>query len=131
LAAELKVLNERNAAGVQNHDLTMRLSFYADDTLLMPRNSVAKVGMAEIRPYLTAYVENGRGATFDAVRVWTEDCQDLGSGYALEYFRFQVDWRSRDKAGTVSGGGVRLWRRGPDGELKMLREIGTHDYRPS
>ncbi|WP_148294036.1 hypothetical protein [Azospirillum sp. B4] len=131
LAAELKSLNERNAAGVKNHDLAMRLSFYANDTLLMPRNSTAKIGMAEIRPYLMAYVENGRGATFDEVRVWTEDCQDLGSGYALEYFRFQVDWRAGDKAGGVSGSGVRLWRRGPDGELKTLREIGTHDYRPS
>lgn len=131
LAAELSLLNERNATGVKNHDLAMRLSFYADDTLLMPRNTTPKSGMAQIRPYLTAYVENGRGATFDTVRVWTEDFQDLGRGYVLEYFRFQVDWLAGDKAGTVSGGGVRLWRRGPDGDLKIFREIGTHDYRPS
>ncbi|WKL57358.1 DUF4440 domain-containing protein [Asticcacaulis sp. ZE23SCel15] len=131
LTTELTALNNRNAAAVKGHDLETRLSFYADDTILMPHSTTPKVGIREIRPYLTTYVANGSGATFDAVKVWTDDCQDLGSGYALEYFKFQVDWRSGESKGTVSGGGVRLWRRAPDGELKMLREIGTHDFHPS
>jgi len=131
LTAELTVLNDRNAAAVKGHDLETRLSFYAEDTILMPRSTTPKVGIGEIRPYLTAYVANGRGATYDTVRVWTDDCQDLGSGYALEYFKFQVDWRSGESKGTVGGGGVRLWRRAQDGELKMLREVGTHDFRPA
>jgi ketosteroid isomerase-like protein len=130
LGSELKLLNERNAAGVRTHDLEARLSFYDDDTILMPHNTTPKIGMKEIRPYLTAYVENGRGATFDKVAVWTQAYQELGGRYGLEYYKFHVDWRAGNDAGTVTGGGIRLWRRALNGELKMLREIGTHDYRP-
>ncbi|ESQ91517.1 hypothetical protein ABAC460_05910 [Asticcacaulis sp. AC460] len=129
LSRELAALNAGNAEGVREHDLEKRLSFYTDDAVIMPHSMAAKTGMAEIRPFLTEYVNNGRGATFDKVEVWNEGFEDLGNGYVLEYFRFHVDWRAGTAGGTVTGGGIRLWRREADGGLKMLREIGTHDYR--
>ncbi|EGF91469.1 hypothetical protein ABI_28860 [Asticcacaulis biprosthecium C19] len=129
LARELAALNAGNADGIKQHDLERRLSFYADDAVIMPHSVKARTGMAEIRPFLTDYVNNGRGATFDKVEVWNEGFEDLGHGYVLEYFKFHVDWRAGGNGGTVTGGGIRLWRRDADGRLKMLREIGTHDYR--
>lgn len=127
VAAELAALNARIASGVANHDADKRLSVYADDAVLMPFAERPLRTRAVFEPYLRAYVANGSGASFK-VKVYNDGFEVL-PGHVLEYSRFRVDWRAGQDGGVVSGGGLRLWRREPDGTLRMRLEGGTHDVR--
>jgi ketosteroid isomerase-like protein/enterochelin esterase-like enzyme len=127
LAARLDAANRANARAVQDHDVAPQLALYADDAVFMPFANTPRTGMAELRPFLTAYVNAGRGVTFDSVRVWNTGFEDFG-GYVLEYGKFSVAWRAGGSSGVTQGGGLRLWRQGADGSLRMLRQIGTHDH---
>jgi len=126
--AELSRLNVLDAEAVKTYDAAAKIARYADDAIYMPYADTPKVGIDEIRAHLVRYTEQGRGATFESVRVWNEGFEALG-GYVVEYPKFEVRWRSGRDSGITSGGGLRLWRRQADGSLKMFRQIATHDYR--
>lgn len=126
--AELARLNRLDAEAVRTYDTAAKVARYADDAVYMPYADTPKVGIGEIRAHLVRYTEQGRGATFDSVRVWNEGFEVLDA-YVVEYPKFEVRWRNGADAGVVSGGGLRLWRRQADGSLKMFRQIATHDHR--
>ncbi len=123
----LRAHNDRDAEAVRTKDVEAKLVDYTDDAVFMPFAETPKHGMAEIRPYLTAYTAAGSGATFRDVRVWTLAFENHGA-WVIEYPRFRVDWAAGGQSGIVKGGGIRLWQRQADGSLKLHRQIGTHDY---
>lgn len=129
LGQKLAALNEENARGVQTRDVETRVGVYTEDAIFVPFADTPKIGIEVLRPYLTAYTQQGAEVTFDTVDVWNIGFEDLGS-HVLEYSKFRVVWRAGEATGTVSGGGIRLWQRQADGSLKIHRQIGTHDYRP-
>jgi ketosteroid isomerase-like protein len=126
--AELARLNHVDAEAVRTYDAAAKISRYADDAIYMPYADTPKIGIGEIKAHLVRYTEQGRGVTFESVRVWNEGFEVL-DGYVVEYPKFEVRWRNGSDSGTVSGGGLRLWRREADGSLKMFRQIATHDHR--
>lgn len=126
--AELARLNRLDAEAVKTYDAAAKIARYADDAIYMPYADTPKIGIGEIKAHLVRYTEQGRGVTFESVRVWNEGFEVL-DGYVIEYPKFEVRWRNGADSGTVSGGGLRLWRREADGALKMLRQIATHDHR--
>lgn len=128
LEAELARLNVLDAEAVRTRDVAAKVARYADDAIYMPYADTPKVGIDEIRTHLVAYTEQGRGVTFESVRVWNEGFEALGR-YVVEYPKFEVRWRNGADSGIASGGGLRLWRRQADGALKMFRQIATHDHR--
>lgn len=125
LAAELGRIHAAEARAVQTHDIA-RIDTFAPDAVFVPYADSAKVGIAVIRPYMTDYIAQGRGAAFDSVRTWNLGFEQRGA-YVIEYPKFEVAWRSGANSGTVSGGGLRIWRREPDCSLKTIRQMGTHD----
>lgn len=126
--AELAGLNLLDAEAVRTYDAAAKIARYADDAIYMPYADTPKIGIGEIGAHFVRYTEQGRGVTFESVRVWNEGF-DVLDGYVVEYPKFEVRWRNGAESGTVSGGGLRLWRREADGSLKMLRQIATHDHR--
>jgi ketosteroid isomerase-like protein len=128
IEAELARQNRLDAEAVRNHDTAAKVAKYAADAIYMPFADTPKIGIDEIRTHLTAYTDQGRGVTFESVRVWNEGFEAL-DGYVIEYPKFEVRWRNGADFGVVSGGGLRLWRREADGSLKLLRQIATHDHR--
>ncbi|MET3711179.1 ketosteroid isomerase-like protein [Sphingomonas trueperi] len=128
VAAELGVLNASNAASVREHDYA-RIGQYADDAVYLPFAEQPQIGLSAIRSHLMPYIERGRGTTFERLDVGNDGFEII-DGHILEYSKFAVHWRAGERAGVTSGGGLRLWRRGADCSLKILWQIGTHDYRP-
>lgn len=122
---QLDDLNRRNAEAVRLKDAETQIGFYTEDAAFMPFADTPKFGKAAIAAHLRRYVENGSGATFDTVEVWNEGFE-VFAAYVVEYARFRVRWRAGDASGVVTGGGIRLWKRMADGQLKMHRQIGTH-----
>ena len=127
LAETLGRLDEADARAVRTRDLEAKLALLADDAIIMPFADTTKRGMAEIRPYMTAYTAAGEGITFDDVRVWNAGFEQFGD-YVVTFPKFHVDWRFPGSKGITKGGGLHLWRRQPDGSLKRIRQIGTHDH---
>lgn len=129
LREELADINSRMAASVQAHEAAPQIASYADDAIYMPFETPDVKGKDDLTRHFETYVDAGRGATFDSVRVWNDGFRAY-DGYVVEIPRFEVQWHAGQDSGIVTGGGLRLWRRAPDGTLLMLRQIGTHDYRP-
>ena len=126
---DLADINSRIAATVKAHEAAPQIALYADDAIYMPFETPAVKGKANLTRHFETYVDAGRGATFDSVRVWNVGFRAYGD-HVVELPRFEVKWRAGEDGGVVTGGGLRLWRRAPDGTLLLLREIATHDYRP-
>ena len=127
LRAELDALNEAGREAVISHS-TSRIDEYAHDAVYLPYADRPQVGLAAIRAHLVPYIEAGRGATFDSVRIWNDGFEAIG-GYVVEYSNFEVRWRAGEASGVTSGNGLRLLRREADCSLKLLRQAGTH-HRP-
>ena len=122
---QLDDFNRRNAEAVRAKDAEAQIGFYTEDAAFMPHADTTKSGIAAIAAHLRRYVQNGSGATFDTVEVWNEGF-DVFAAHITEYSRFRVRWRTPDASGAVTGGGIRLWKRMPDGQLKKHRALGTH-----
>jgi ketosteroid isomerase-like protein len=120
-------LDQADARAVRTRDLEAKLAFLADDAIIMPFADTPKRGMAEIRPYLAAYTAAGEGIVFDDVRVWNAGVEQFGD-YVVIFSKFHVDWRFPGNKGITKGGGLHLLKREPDGSLKRIRQIGTHDH---
>lgn len=127
LAETVHRLDQIDATAVRTRDLETKLALLAEDAIIMPFADTPKRGMAEIRPYLTAYTSAGEGIAFDDVRVWNAGFEQFGE-YVLTYPKFHVDWRFPGNKGITRGGGLHLWKRQADGSFKRIRQIGTHDY---
>lgn len=127
LAEELDARNRAMARAVIARDAEAQIADYTGDAVYMPFAEPNKTGIGEIRAHLVPYVRAGTGAAFDSVRVWNVGFEDHGE-YVLENSKFRVAWSMPGRAGVVKGGGIRLWKRMPDGTLKLHRQIGTHDH---
>lgn len=127
LGRELDALKAAEAREVQTHDVA-RIDRYAADAVLIPFAEPPMVGLEAIRAHLAPYIERGRGATFDSVRIWNDGYEARGN-YVIEYPRFEVAWRAGGDGGLVSGSGLRVWRREADCRLMTIRQMGTHDHR--
>lgn len=128
LKAELDAINARMTEAVRQHDASTQIVDYAEDGIYMPFETPDIVGMEALTEHLTRYVEAGRGAEFDRVRVASTGFADYGR-HVVELYEFEVHWRAGETQGVSSGGGLRLWRRTSDEGLELLRQIATHDYR--
>ncbi|MDP9423355.1 MAG: DUF4440 domain-containing protein [Pseudomonadota bacterium] len=127
LAETLGRLDQIDATAVRTRDLETKLALLSDDAIIMPFADTPKRGMAEIRPYLTAYTAAGAGIIFDDVRVWNAGFEQFGD-YVVTFSKFHVDWRFPGNKGITKGGGLHLLQRQADGSLKRIRQIGTHDH---
>jgi ketosteroid isomerase-like protein len=127
LADTIARLDQADARAVRTRDLEAKLALLAEDAIIMPFADTPKRGMAEIRPYLTEYTARGAGVDFDDVRVWNAGFEQFGD-YVVIFSKFHVDWRFSGNKGITKGGGLHLLRREPDGSLKRIRQIGTHDH---
>lgn len=127
LGGELASLNEATAEAVRTYS-TSRIERYAPDAIYLPYADRPQIGLPAIRAHLVPYIEAGRGATFDRVRVWNDGFEPIG-GYVVEYSNFEVLWRAGEASGVTSGGSLRLLRREADCSLSVLREGSIH-HRP-
>jgi len=125
----LAAQNVEDARNVLTYDAEAKIARYTQDGIYMPFADTAKVGMDVLRPHFIAYTDGARAVTLETVDVWNIGFEDLGD-YVLEYGKFQVLWSTDEHSATVTGGGIRLWQRQPDGTLLIHRHIATHDYRP-
>ena len=123
---ELKAYNALMEKGVRQRNAPLRIAFFTEDGIFYPFADSAVVGLAQLKPYLTAYSSGGT-VTIESVSCYTLSFEDLGD-HILEYAMFKVEWSHANGSGKTEGKGIRIWRRQSNGSLKLFREIGTHNY---
>ena len=112
--------------GVRNRDGNLRSEFFAPDGRFYPYADTAIVGLARIKSHLLEY--NSRGnVSIDSIMCYTFDFSYF-ENYVLEYDMFKVKWSVPNFSGRTEGKGIRIWKRLPDGSLRLFREIGTHNH---
>ena len=123
---QLKAYNALMEKAVRNRNGDLRADFFTEDAVFMPFADTFKTGMKVLRPYLIGY--NSYPVTIDSISIYNIHSENTGN-FVIEYPMFYVKWHNTQNSGIGSGKGIRLWRKENDCSLKILREIGIHDYR--
>jgi ketosteroid isomerase-like protein len=121
---ELAALNKLMEATVAQHDAAVWRQFYADDAVLLLNHAPLAAGRAAIDAYLLGHVREL--PVFEHLDIRNDRVDDLGR-YVIEYASHIANWRNGDASGVNTGKDLRIWRREPDGSLKIFRHIGMYD----
>jgi ketosteroid isomerase-like protein len=122
---ELKAYHALGQKGVKQKNGALRSQLYANDGVFYPYADTAKRGIEVLRPYLIKY--SSHGAFIDSVQTHTHDVLYLDN-YILEFTKFNVTWTYNETLGQSNGKGIVLRKRGDNGELRIFRHIGTHNF---
>jgi len=101
-------------ATVSQHDAKIWSQFYSDDGILFSKGNPLNEGRKAIDEYL------------EKLDIRNDEIDYLGT-YVIEYASHVANWRYGESSGVNTGKNIRIWRRGPDGSLKMFRQIGSYD----
>ena len=64
---------------------------------------------------------------FEKLDIRNNYINDLGE-YVVNYASHIANWRNSEYSGISTGKGIKIWRRAPNGTLKIVRQISTYDY---
>ncbi|WP_378172521.1 hypothetical protein [Aquimarina sp. SS2-1] len=64
---------------------------------------------------------------FEELDIRNNHIDDLGT-YIVNYASHIANWRNNEYSGISTGKGIKIWRREPNGSLKIVRQIATYDY---
>ena len=124
LSFELAALNKLHEVAITQGDDKVWSRFFADDAVLLANQHGIVQGRVAIDEYLSQHV---RGPTvFEKLDI-RNDAIDPAGRFIIEYASHVAHWRNGDSSGVNTGKNIRLWRREPDGSLKMICGIGTYD----
>jgi len=121
---ELAALNRLLEVAVSQHDVALWSQFYADDSVLMPNYVPLCYGRKAVHHYLEEHVKYL--PIFEQLDIRNDRIDELGN-YVIEYASHVANWRNGESSGVNTGKDLRIWRREPDGALKIFRHIGMYD----
>lgn len=121
---ELAALNQLLEVAIIQHDAAVWSQVYADDAVLMANYSPLHVGRKAIDDYIAEHVR--QLPVFEKLDLRNDRIDDLG-GFVVEYASHVANWRNGDSSGVNTGKDLRIWRREPNGALKIFRHIGAYD----
>ncbi len=124
LSFELAALNKLHEVAITQHDPKVWSQFFADDAVLLANHDAIAQGRAAIDAYIAKHAP--ALPVFEKLDI-RNDAIDPAGRFVIEYASHVANWRDGDSSGVNTGKNIRLWRRGPDGSLKMICGIGTYD----
>jgi ketosteroid isomerase-like protein len=124
LSFELAALNKLLEVAITQRDGKVWSMFWADDAVLLSNQHGIQQGRAAIDEHLS---REAQGPTIFEKLDIRNDAIDPAGRFIIEYASHVASWRNADSSGVNTGKNIRLWRREPDGALKMICGIGTYD----
>jgi ketosteroid isomerase-like protein len=124
LSFELAALNQLHEVAITQADGKVWAMFFADDAVLLANHHGVVQGRAAIDQYLARHVRDL--SVFEKLDI-RNDAIDPAGRYVIEYASHVANWRNGDSSGVNTGKNIRLWRREPDGFLKVICGIGSYD----
>lgn len=125
LTFELEALNRMQEVAISEHDERIWQQFFADDAVLLPNHGPLADGAAAI----TTYIEHhAKGLpVFEKLDIRHDAVDRIDDRYVIDYASHVANWRHGDASGVSTGKNIRIWRREPQGGLKLIAQIGTYD----
>jgi ketosteroid isomerase-like protein len=124
LSFELAALNKLHEVAITQHDHDVWAQFFADDAVLLANHDGIVQGRRAIDEYISRHAREL--PVFEKLDI-RNDAIDAAGRFVIEYASHVANWRNGDSSGVNTGKNIRLWRREPDGSLKMICGIGTYD----
>jgi ketosteroid isomerase-like protein len=124
ISFEIAALNRWMETVITQHDAYLWSRFYADDAIFFAQRRVACSGRKSLDDYINDHVKEI--PAFENLTVRTDRIDRLGP-YVVEYASHLAAWRAGSSSGVSRGKDLRIWRREPDGALKLFRHIGMYD----
>jgi len=124
LSFELAALNALHEDAIVQADDKVWSMFFANDAVLLANHHGLVLGRAAIEEYLARHVKDL--SVFEKLDI-RNDAIDRAGRYVIEYASHVANWRNGDSSGVNTGKNIRLWRREPDGFLKVICGIGSYD----
>jgi ketosteroid isomerase-like protein len=121
---ELAALNRLMEKTISEHDEKIWLQFYADDGSFLYSRTPAVKGKSALSTFLSQHVK--AMPIFEKLDVRNDRIDDLGN-YVIEYASHIAIIRNGDFSGVFTGKDLAIWRREPNGSLKIFRHIGMYD----
>ncbi|MEO5564504.1 MAG: hypothetical protein ABIR18_13745 [Chitinophagaceae bacterium] len=124
ISFELAALNSLMEATITRHDAKVWSQFYADDAIILTQRQPMVKGREEIDKYCEKHVKEL--PIFEKLDIRNDRIDDLGK-YVIEYASHIAIIRDGDFSGVFAGKDLAIWRREPNGSLKIFRHIGMYD----
>jgi len=124
ISFELAALNKLLEVCIIQGDNKVWSQFYTDDVMLIANFNTIQQGRKAVEKYLEKEVNEM--PVFEKLDIRNDEIDYLGA-YVIEYASHVANWRFGESSGVNTGKNIRIWRREPDGSLKMFRQIGSYD----
>jgi ketosteroid isomerase-like protein len=121
---ELAALNGLIEKVVSDRDDKIWLQFYAADGSFLYSHTPAVNGKSALSAFLNRHVKEL--PIFEKLDVHNDRIDDLGD-YVIEYASHIAIIRNGDFSGVFTGKDLTIWRREPNGSLKIFRQIAMYD----
>ena len=124
ISFELAALNRLQEIVISQHDATLWSQFYTDDVKLIYSNHPLYDGRNKVDEFLAAHIK--QLPVFEKLDIRNDQIDDLGN-YVIEYASHIALYRHGEHSGTSTGKDIRIWRREPNGSLKIVRQMAMYD----
>ncbi|MDB4292980.1 hypothetical protein N9954_06180 [Maribacter sp.] len=124
ISFELAGLNALMELTIMEKDEKIWALFYADDGMSLHSFKPLVKGRKALDEYFEMHVDEL--PIFEKLDVRTDQIDEL-DGYVIEYATAIANWRNDDYSGISTSKNIRIWRRAPNGTLKIFRLIAMYD----
>ena len=124
ISFELAALGLLLEKAVSQHDARLWSQFYTDDAMMIHSFAPLDNGKKAVDSFIESHVKTL--PVFEKLDI-RNDRIDVSGDYVVEYASHVANWRNGDSSGVSTGKNIRIWRREPDGSLKIFRQIGMYD----
>lgn len=124
ISFELAGLSALMELTISEKDGKLWSMFYADDGISLHSFSPMKIGREQLDRY---YEEHAKEMpVFEKLDVRTDRIDEL-EGFVIEYATAIANWRMNEWSGVSTSKNIRIWKRQPNGSLKIFRLIAMYD----
>jgi ketosteroid isomerase-like protein len=124
ISFELAGLNSLMEKIISQKDGNLWTKFYDDNGKSLHSFKPMIIGRKKLDEYYLEHAEEL--PVFEKLDIRTDKIEEL-NGYVLEYATAIANWRMNEYSGVSTSKNIRLWKRQPNGSLKIYRLIAMYD----
>ena len=121
---ELAALNRLMETIISEHDAVLWKQFYSDDGSFLYSGTKPVQGRKALDEFFAEHIKGL--PVFEKLNVRNDRIDDFGK-YVIEYASHIAIVRGGEWSGVFTGKDLAIWRREPNGSLKIFRHIATYD----
>jgi ketosteroid isomerase-like protein len=124
ISFELAGLNALMETTISHGDAKIWSQFFTDDGMFIYSYNPIYKGRKQLDEYLEKHVKEL--PIFEKLDIRNDQIDELDK-YVIEYATHIANWRNGAYSGISTGKNIRIWRREPNGSLKICRQMAMYD----